>query len=287
MSQSPLSGQPPNGQPQPKKSGRPSEGERIALITLCGTVLVAIITYILAPVVVARISPAALPTPTTNLVSSTNSTLSASVTPSATSSSLPAQNPYPPYAGVTVLNNSLYSSTPDWEESSPYSTDPGSCAFLSQAYYASQPQAGYFTTCLYRGFAYANFAFEVGMTIVQGDCGGIFFDADTLGKHFYYFRLCQKDGSYVLNSTTNNKKNQTIAYAPGCPAFKTGPGQFNRIAVDVQGHGFDLYVNGQKLANTWNSSYNLSYDQGFIGVLADNLGLQTTVAFNDARVWKW
>ncbi len=273
MNQQPPSGsgQQLYGQPQPRNSRRLSKGERIALITALGTVLVTIITYIVAPIIVARTSSSLTPTP------------SASSSPSP----LKSQNPYPPYIGAQVLENSLHSSTPNWEVSSPNSTDPGTCTFVSHAYYASQPQSNHFTTCVYEGVTYMNFAFEVGMTIIQGDCGGIFFDADDLGRHFYYFRICQKSGAYVLDIASNNKLYRTIAYASSYSAFKTGLGQFNTIAVDVRGHNFDLYVNKQKLANTWNSNFDLSYDQGFIGVLADNLNLQTTVAFNDANVWKW
>ena len=271
MNKQSPSGQQPLGQPPSRKSRRLSKGERIALISTGGTVLVTIIIYIFAPVIQARVSTSPTHTPSN----------------SSTPSPFPSQNPYPPYIGAIALSNPLYSSTPNWEVSPPNSTDPGTCRFTSLAYYASQPQLRYFTTCGYQGDSYMNFAFEVGMTIIQGDCGGIFFDADDLGKHFFYFSICQKDGDYVLYSVRNNKRDQKIASAPSCSAFKTGLGQFNTIAVDVQGHNFDLYVNKQKLDNTWNSSYNLSYDQGFIGVLAENLGLQTIVAFNDAKVWKW
>lgn len=263
-------GVPPSSSPQPAPTSSDVQ-VKVVLITTLGAVLVAIITYILAPVIVARLSSSPTHTP------------SASSTPSP----FPSQNPYPPYIGALALNNPLHSSTPNWEVSPSNSTDPGTCRFISLAYYASQPQTKYFTTCGYQGDNYMNFAFEVGMTIIQGDCGGIFFDADDVGKHFYYFSICQKDGAYVLYSVRNNMRDQKVASAPSCSAFKTGLGHFNTIAVDVQGHNFDLYVNKQKLANTWDSSYNLSYDQGFIGVLAENLGLQTIVAFNDAKVWKW
>ncbi len=57
----------------------------------------------------------------------------------------------------------------------------GSCSFKDNAYHASAQQPDYFYACFAATPNFSNFAYQVQMTILQGDYGGIIFRA-TWGK---------------------------------------------------------------------------------------------------------
>src|SRR5258708_20163294 len=59
------------------------------------------------------------------------------------------------------------------------------------------PQKGFFQPCFAQGPSFSNFAFQVQMTILQGDEGGVIFRADPVHSKFYLFRISQS-GSYDL-----------------------------------------------------------------------------------------
>ena len=65
------------------------------------------------------------------------------------------------------------------------------------------------------------------------------------------------------------------------PAFNTGLGQQNLIAVVANGSTITLYVNNQQVTSVDDSTYS----QGQIGVVADDEGNPTEVEFRDAKVW--
>src|SRR5579864_2585800 len=132
-----------------------SEKTKNALIGATATVLAAIITG-------AFLLVSKFPTNTSSATATGGSPITSNLTVTA------SPNPYPPYTGMLVLDNPLHSPTSNWEESG-NSTDPGTCKFTADDYYASQSQPSHYTTCLYEGDTFMNFAFEVGMLIVQGN----------------------------------------------------------------------------------------------------------------------
>src|SRR5262249_13643132 len=105
-------------------------------------------------------------TPTTSTASSTQTVTT-------------AQNPYPPYHGTLELNDPLrdYSSGNGWGEAS--NNSGGACQFTGGAYHVSQSNAQqYVAFCYAAPTGFSNFIFEVQMTIIKGDAGGIIFRAD-------------------------------------------------------------------------------------------------------------
>src|SRR5262245_3304431 len=68
------------------------------------------------------------------------------------------------------------------------------------AYHVNQQPPGFYNWCGYHDI-FSNFTFEVSMTIVQGNCGGIVFRADGQGNslHLYYYAICANGGYNVAN----------------------------------------------------------------------------------------
>lgn len=128
---------------------------------------------------------------------------------------------------------------------------------------------------------YSNFAFEERMTIVRGDSGGIVLRDDTTKNNFYYF-FVQKGGYYELDLYQSNKFVRTLGSGSNSP-FKTGLGQSNVLAAVANGSALSLYINGQSVINTTDSTLT----NGEVGVVSNNsTSSSTDVAFNNVKVWK-
>ncbi|HEV2654261.1 MAG TPA: hypothetical protein VGT82_04855, partial [Ktedonobacteraceae bacterium] len=125
---------------------------------------------------------------------------------------------------------------------------------------------------------FSNFAFQVQMTIVNGDGGGLVFRADDATSHFYLLRISQ-DGTFSL-VVTSDSKNNTDLIDDTNPAVKTGT-KTNLVTIIAKGSNIYLYINKQFVDTTSDSSYN----SGKIGVFADDTNAATDVAFANANVW--
>ena len=130
---------------------------------------------------------------------------------------------------------------------------------------------------------FSDFAYQVQMTIVKGDGGGISFRFDTTKGNSYIFFIDQ-NGDYQLgnfnNCNSNNCKYSTLV-SSWSAAINAGLNQPNLLAVVASGRTIDLYVNHQKI----DSVHDSSYSQGQIGVSAIDLKSPTEVVFRDAKVW--
>lgn len=209
----------------------------------------------------------------------TNATATAQTIANSTATAIAANpDPYQPPNGTLALLDPL--SQPNvWRQAS--DTNSGSqCQFANVGYQVSQPQPNKLYQC-YEGHQYSNFAFEVKMTINKGDCGGLAIRSQSNNANLYLFQVCQ-DGSYNFYKYTSNSASSPITLTRGNPlAIKQGVGQSNTIAVIANGSNFDLYINGQKVGNTNDSTYS----QGSIGLVASAYNNATTVTYQNARVW--
>ncbi len=104
--------------------------------------------------------------------------------------------PYPPYSGKLALNDPLVNNSQgyQWDEQP---TQYGTCRFSNGAYHVAAPTTPFYHSCAARNTNFTNFAYEVQMTIVSGNCGAIIFRADIQNFRYYYFSICE-DGSYQL-----------------------------------------------------------------------------------------
>ncbi len=82
-------------------------------------------------------------TPTVQVTSATAAT---TITPASSSTTVPSQNPYPPYKGTLALYDPLHdnSSGYNWDE---VTNSNGSCTFTGEAYHVATSHSGHFQPC--------------------------------------------------------------------------------------------------------------------------------------------
>ncbi len=130
------------------------------------------------------------------------------------------------------------------------------------------------------GRNFSDFAYQVQMTIVKGDGGGIFFRGDEKGNAYYFF--IDQNGTYefgIIHSCPNCTP--SVLHRGSSSAIHKGLNQSNLVAVVASGSSIDLYVNIQKIDHLSDSSYS----QGVAGVFAMVVNGPTEVKFNNAKVW--
>jgi len=184
-------------------------------------------------------------------------------------------------SGTPVLNDPLnQQDANNWEVDN--KTGGGGCAFTGGSYHASMPQAGFFASCYAQNSNFSNFAFQVQMTILKGDRGGIIFRSDSAGTKFYLLRFDQNGTYNFFVYSGNSGSNAKNLLEGSAPSFHTGANQANQIAVVARGSNIYLYVNQQYLTSLTDSTYS----SGSIAVFAEDHTNSTEVAFSNAQVWK-
>jgi len=157
----------------------------------------------------------------------------------------------------------------------------GSCQFKGNSLHVTQTKSPNYYYCTASTEDYTNATFEVQMTIIQGDCGGITFRINASTNQLYFYRVCV-GGTYDLylyaSSSGNSARNLLKSSSA---AINKGVNQSNLLAVVTNGSQIDLYVNKQKV----NSISDPTYKQGLFGVVANSLSGPTEVTYSNARVW--
>src|SRR6266704_1944750 len=193
------------------------------------------------------------------------------------------QIPYPPY-GTLALDDPLSDNSQghNWQG---IDTSLGTCTFTGGAYHVNAILNDSTNGCL-ASPNFSDFAYQVQMTIVKGDGGGIIFRDDNARGKTYYFAIGQQSGvwGYKLwgfnNCNSNNCKVSELRSGSSA-AIKTGLNQSNLVAVVASGSTIDLYVNNHKIDSVSDNSYG----SGQIGVAATYLKSPTEVVFSNAKVW--
>jgi hypothetical protein len=187
-------------------------------------------------------------------------------------------------SGTPALNDTLSNpSSNNWDQlSASNSTQSGSCAYTGGAYQSSMPTKGFFQPCYAETPTFSNFAYQVQMTIKQGDEGGILFRADTANSKFYLFRITQ-NGAYDLFVYIDNQGTHAKnLLSNSTTLFKPGLNQSNTVTVVAQGGNMYFYINGQYIDHVNNTTLG----SGKIGVLGESNTNSTVVAFSNAKVWQ-
>jgi len=152
------------------------------------------------------------------------------------------------------------------------------CQFNNGAYHALEVMRGYLQPCFAEASNFSNFAYQVTLTIDQGDQGGIIFRANNAKSQYYLFRV-GTDGSYTLERYTNN---QAITLSSGFSiAIASGTGQSNTLAVIANKSTLALFANSTYITSVSDSTLT----SGLIGVVALDFTLPTDVEFSNAQVW--
>jgi hypothetical protein len=182
-------------------------------------------------------------------------------------------------AGTPMLNDPLQDNSQghNWDVTS--IPGGGGCAFADGAYHSSMPQQGYFSPCFAEATNFTNFSYQIQMTFVKGDQGGIAFRGNAQKGAFYYFHI-NRNGTYALEIYDNDISTGVVKQGSS-PAIKTGLNQTNLMAVVANGNQIDLYVNMQHIDSITDSTYS----SGQIGVVAEDITNPTDVAFSNAQVW--
>ena len=219
---------------------------------------------------IARTTPTTTPRPTTNLLS----------------------NPYPPYSGTLSLNDPLANNSQGhgWDVySQPVNNN---CEFAGGGYEVTQqnqnaPNANDISnSCMAEKTSFANFTFQVDMTITQGDCGGVEFRADNQGLDGYGLVVCASTTPLTPASYWSLRLLFSTGYGTlaqgSSTAIHTAYGQTNVLAVVAAGSTLTFYANGQKMATVTETKYTA----GEIGMMVSGLpGVETGAIFRNAEVW--
>lgn len=212
------------------------------------------------------------PTATSNTVTTTISSADATAT-------VIAANPdnYPPADGTLALYDPL-SQPGEWNDMS-FPSTAGKCQFTNDSYHVIESNSQYFAYCPGKTH-FINFAFEVQMTILLGDCGGIVFRASGIVGNNYLVVVCQ-DQTYSLYVIRNNGIESTLISNNKSLAIHQGLKQSNVVAVVANGVTLTLYVNYQNVGSVTDNAYS----EGQVGVVAYPVTQSTEVIYKDARVW--
>jgi hypothetical protein len=150
-------------------------------------------------------------------------------------------------------------------------TSDTECTFSKGLYIISSP-AGFFPRCLATKTNICNLAYQVEMTILNGDGGGglIFRHAD----HEYRLRV-GPDGGYDLVNDLATVTNGSS------DAFQQGQNTTNQLTVIAQGNKISFYINSHFVKSVTDTTASC----GQIGLFAVNFKGPGQSAFSNAKVW--
>ena len=217
-----------------------------------------------------------------NATASTRANNNATATAQANATATFVANPYPPGTGAMALLDPLKDNSKGqkWDEESQGTTR---CQFIGGSYHAIDSTSKYYDFCFAEASNFSNFAYQVEMKILNGDCGGLLFRADSAHGNTYIFEVCQ-DSRYRLDVHSGNPANPDhflLGFYTNI-AIKSGYNQTNVIAIVAKGNTIQMYVNNVPLPSTVNDN---TYTQGQIGLLADDALNPTDVVYANMKVW--
>lgn len=197
-------------------------------------------------------------------------------------SSVIAANPYPGYfhghGSLAVYDPLTQSSGSLWQTTS-------RCKFMRQAYHVTTSRSENMNVCFGPQKQFKNFTYEVEMTILKGDCGGLLFRMQSSNK-YYFFQVCQDRGYALLKNVDNNPADAHVFHgvSQNNSAITPGFGKKNRIAVIARGGSLYLYIHDHQVAEIDDSSY----VEGYIGLIAysPTKATITEVAYQNVRLWE-
>lgn len=200
-----------------------------------------------------------------------------------------------PFSNKLMLNDPLRDNSKgyQWDE---YMYSDVACQFTGGAYHVAAVRSTtvQWNICIAKHTNFSNFTYQVEMTIIKGNRGGIVFRrqpnrSSVLGQPeieipaFSTFTIDTHGNYEIMNTdpgygTSFEKKGSSAA-------IKTGLYQFNLIAVVVRDSEAGFYVNGWKVA----SMANISPSTGQIGVIAmtaSEAHSSVEAVYHNAKVWE-
>lgn len=156
-----------------------------------------------------------------------------------------------------------------------------SCNLTNGAYHASIATMRVIVFCRAMLTDFRNVAFQVQMTILKGDLGGLMFrgSIDASNQVQSYFFALDPVGGFHLFTLVGGTLNPL--HEDTSPAITSGLNNPNLITVIAQDNRFYLYVNKQFVAVVRDNSYS----SGEVGLFALDLKLPTDIVFSNAQMW--
>ena len=233
-------------------------------------------TPILLSPSVATATPA--PGNTATSVATTAPTATPTLVPTATPT-IGSSNPYT-QGGTLVLNDPLVNNSQGYAWREGTNSLGASCAFSNGGYYGTQPNAGYFHSCMAQATDYANFVYEVQITLISGDYEGIVFRVNPSDTNQYYYFSIDQNGNYILKLSMDS--GATTISSGSSSAINIGSGQTSTIAVVANYGNIKLYVNHQQVV----SANDGTLSHGQIGFFVGNQTTNAKAMFSNAKVWR-
>lgn len=183
-------------------------------------------------------------------------------------------------SGTPVINDTLTNAAiSSWRS---YRQAKYGCGFKNGAYHVSVSDPRHFFFC--PSFAYkslTDFAFQVQMTLIEGDYAGFVFRLNPYTGSLYLMRFSQS-GSYYLYSYRDFHSSDSVRLTWGdSGTFDIGFNQPNTLTVIVLGSHFYFYVNKQFLKQVINTTLSV----GAVGLVADDAVSPTDAVFSNAKLW--
>ncbi len=180
-----------------------------------------------------------------------------------------------------ILSDSLKQSGNGWESG----TDAQrSCLFTNGVYHVKSQKSYNVGLCGTGNAKIANLsdiAYQVQMTIISGNEGGIFFRLSLSGKNQFIAYLFSLNSNGTYNLWAIHTYYKTLLHSVSS-FIKPGLNQSNLITVIAKGKLIALYVNNRYV----DSIVDNSATTGRIGLFAQDLSQITEVAFSNLVVWK-
>lgn len=164
-------------------------------------------------------------------------------------------------ATATVVTGStpLASDPLSSQDSNGWADDGTSCLFTNNNYSANVSGSNTFQSCISDHLQYADAAIQVNATLISGDSAGIIFRSNTNATQFYDFEITA-NGQFFLRFRNNGRYTMIIPDTDSSAIHSKG--NTNTLLVIVDGSDFKLFVNGEFVAETHDSTFS----NGLLGV---------------------
>ncbi|GHO97763.1 hypothetical protein KSF_078110 [Reticulibacter mediterranei] len=194
-----------------------------------------------------------------------------------------AVNAYPAYlpgSGTVLISDPLQQEK--YWRSGMDSDFGGSCQFKDGALHVREEKANRNYACYSFLSSFTNFALEVQMTIIQGDCGNVNIGIAPSSDMYYYIEICSYGRCRLIKYLDNTgKKTVHLVERDGTAAIKQGFNQTNLLAIYAKKNILRVFVNGQQIVMAQDGNGTM----GPIGLSAVDFKNATEVMYTQARVW--
>jgi hypothetical protein len=157
----------------------------------------------------------------------------------------------------------------------------GSCQFEDGALHVREEKPHRNYSCYSFLQSFTNFAFEVQMTIIQGECGSVNVSIAPSSQMFYYVEICLDGTCRLVKYLDDTGKNTFLLAKRSHRAIRLGLNQTNLLAIYVNRDILRVFANGQQIMVAQDGDGTM----GAIQLSAVDITSATEVVYQQARVW--